>query len=1206
MDIGSATIASLALTYLWKILEAGAKETLLRLLKKAFRKTYEIPRAQKRAYQQAIQRLRKTYPQWAQVLESIEISDEEIEKALQDPVGTQQIDPEFLAKTWLEFLKRSGQATEELLSSDTPLEIVAADFLMWLTEALYAQPELQDLFQPSILRQILRELQLIRDSTTGRRSSTPRTFHAYIQWTEALHAFTDTQGAAFEIASRARLPLEKVYLPLKALPDPTLQSDRPLEAELHRLEEDLRRRGLAEEEIRRYLEAYIERESRARKREQGSGISVIRVVREHDRVILLGEPGSGKTTFLRYLALQHARALQRRQDMAGPQGELGETRLPIYIRIADYIQTPNWMSQPLSTVLPQILRRYEFNIDGLEDLLHKYLTQGKALVLLDGLDEIPQVDQRMEVVQRIDNFVRKYAPLGNRFIITSRIVGYRFAPLSQEYDHFVLRELDDEQIRDFVRRWTYALEEIATPEEDPKVRGLRVEKEVQRLLRTIARNPGVRRLASNPLMLQILVLIHRSQAILPQKRVHLYKVAARTLIEHWNIVRGLDEKARLNPQQVEIALAFLAFWLHRERPAGLAAEAEVYRLLARALHQEAQGTENGSLPEVFPPGLKTKVTNFLRRVREQTGIFVERMPKHYGFIHLSFEEYFAARYLVRHLLSTRAGERQKAQRFLREHLHDPNWHEPILLALAYMDQEGLLAVDDLVRTVVLAQGEEAQALGFRPSLYEDLLGRDFLFALQCLADDISLPTLKKPLLTQLLQEWVYHKGRGRFRMYRRALARRLIALRGTEHADDLGRAFVEIARNNGNARIRRSVQEGLEHLGVTHLLRELRKGPKAPAPSSGHTVTPEEVLALARTASGVSALVRALKTTPEPRARQLIIQILGETGSRKALSLFIQALMKDASWQVRAAAAWALGQLGSSAAVSPLVQALKKDGDLRVRRAVVQALGKIGSPRGLQALLQVMEEEKDSGLRRDAAKALGDLGASQAVPTLIQALTQDDDPRVREAAAESLGRIGSRDALPVLRHALQDSDPGVRRATIWTLAQLGAQAAGPNLLQALQQDPNGLVRRAAALALGRLQVQEATPLLIHTLLHDMDVSVREAAAESLGRLGTAVAELIQVLHQDQDWRVRQAAALALGYSESASQVLPALIQTLLQDNNPTVRQTATESIGRLALHLDAQTRSQLAQRLAAELQAAPQAPYADDLHAALWLLVVGE
>src|SRR5260370_15219416 len=178
------------------------------------------------------------------------------------------------------------------------------------------------------------------------------------------------------------------------------------------------------------------------------------------------------------------------------------------------------------------------------------------------------------------------------------------------------------------------------------------------------------------------------------------------------------------------------------------------------------------------PDIEKKMRQFLRAVREQTGILVEDTPHRYGFAHLTFEEYYAARYLI-------ANNQERAQR-IRAHLHDPRWQEPILLALGLMGMESPEEACVLVETAILAEGEEARAGGLDPSLYEPLLGRDYLFALRCLGDDVPVhPALVKQLIERLLREITHQPGSGQYQKSQDALAKGLGYVETTTYASFL-------------------------------------------------------------------------------------------------------------------------------------------------------------------------------------------------------------------------------------------------------------------------------------------------------------------------------------------------------------------------------------------------------------------------------------
>ena len=97
------------------------------------------------------------------------------------------------------------------------------------------------------------------------------------------------------------------------------------------------------------------------------------------------------------------------------------------------------------------------------------------------------------------------------------------------------------RIEDFVSKWTVALEQAVLSTSEEALRNAGVEKAA--LLESVAHNPGVRRRASNPLLLTILALMKRQGHALPERRVELYEKYVATLLRHWNLARSLDGRS---------------------------------------------------------------------------------------------------------------------------------------------------------------------------------------------------------------------------------------------------------------------------------------------------------------------------------------------------------------------------------------------------------------------------------------------------------------------------------------------------------------------------------------------------------------------------------------------------------------------------------------------------------------------------------------
>ncbi|NEQ40637.1 MAG: NACHT domain-containing protein, partial [Okeania sp. SIO3I5] len=162
------------------------------------------------------------------------------------------------------------------------------------------------------------------------------------------------------------------------------------------------------------------------------------------KFVILGSPGSGKTTLMSYFAVILA---HKNPQLLGLDSDTDW--LPILIRIRDFVKDLD------KSILKHIRVFAEKNM-ALQDLptgfFEHWLEDGRALILLDGLDEVAEESKRYEVVRRIETFLGKFEK--NRAIITSRPVGYqRNFFNTAEFPHYQMQPFDDEQISLFLDNW---------------------------------------------------------------------------------------------------------------------------------------------------------------------------------------------------------------------------------------------------------------------------------------------------------------------------------------------------------------------------------------------------------------------------------------------------------------------------------------------------------------------------------------------------------------------------------------------------------------------------------------------------------------------------------------------------------------------------------------------------------------------------------
>ena len=272
--------------------------------------------------------------------------------------------------------------------------------------------------------------------------------------------------------------------------------------------------------------------------------------KENQRVVILGAPCSGKTTFVKYLMLAFIRKPLREQL------ELDEDRLPILTAIGDVAGGLS-SDRSIVDVLSKRINA-EFQLDLPDGYFLPYLEAGRCIVLFDGLDEIVSIRQRNEVRDRIRLFVTRYPE--NHYVITSRAAGYREIqrlPEEDGFTHFVVRDLDDNQIGDFARRWYTARYPV-----EPNSR-------TEELIAALKRNPRVKQLARSPLMLTIIAMFYRSYVELPNEKMKLYDYCTDTLLFAWPQERGFLPPKDINDREirdreVRSRLERLAYWMHSQ------------------------------------------------------------------------------------------------------------------------------------------------------------------------------------------------------------------------------------------------------------------------------------------------------------------------------------------------------------------------------------------------------------------------------------------------------------------------------------------------------------------------------------------------------------------------------------------------------------------------------------------------------------------
>jgi len=428
-------------------------------------------------------------------------------------------------------------------------------------------------------------------------------------------------------------------------------------------------------------------------------VQIEEALQEKNCVVVLGDPGSGKSTLLKYLALRLAR------DPNAP--------LPILLPLNAYAKTLAGRDINLQNYLPEYFAGRAEGVAALGPLFKEALATGKAVILLDGLDEVQS--NRAALVGKVEAFAHEALKRGNRVLVTSRLVGYRDAPLApKDWSLYTLLDFTPEAIETFAEKWCLTMEISVSGDTPEACKQARAEQ--AGLLDAIRANPGVGRLASNPLLLTILALIKRQGVELPKSRIKLYDRYLETLIEAWNHASALDKSAGRESLEYESTLEVLgplALRVREENPtAGLVSARQLQDWLCEHYTSDEWGLKPGPARE--------KAREFLESVRRHSNLLVERGEGQYGFIHLTFEEALAAYGLV----ALGQVDRQKTLAYIQKYLPDPAWRETIVLAV------GVLG---LIQRTPQAAGEVVRAM-LKMTCTGENVGENLLMAGACLED----------------------------------------------------------------------------------------------------------------------------------------------------------------------------------------------------------------------------------------------------------------------------------------------------------------------------------------------------------------------------------------------------------------------------------------------------------------------------------------
>jgi formylglycine-generating enzyme required for sulfatase activity len=424
-----------------------------------------------------------------------------------------------------------------------------------------------------------------------------------------------------------------------------------------------------------------EKMPRKEEREPASySIELDQVLQQGNHVVITGGPGCGKTTVLIHIAWALSNALAEDNPALAREklSIAGDLSLPIFVPLSAYAMYRRNLSsdvdprkKTLAAYISHFLIEKQFSFNLPDNFFERLLIDGRAVILLlDGLDEVPDEDERALVRQAIEEMVDGRE--GMQVVVTCRSAAHRGrSALGKDFREIRVKPLDpghtEKVIRQAYRHLYRHDEQECQRKSDELLNSIKLLEEQRRQRLGKDSDP----LVTSPLLVRMLLVVHFSERRLPEQRAELYMKAtdAMLLPEYAPDEEVASQIGRLvgsSKEQHRELVQHLAFEMHRKGP-----------------EQGREITED-DLRKILSedPAHAAHVKDFIQLTRLRGTLLEERLGI-YRFIHLSFQEFLAARYLAE-VKRGESGIAGVVDYLVNGLVSDSWWREPILLTAGYL------------------------------------------------------------------------------------------------------------------------------------------------------------------------------------------------------------------------------------------------------------------------------------------------------------------------------------------------------------------------------------------------------------------------------------------------------------------------------------------------------------------------------------------
>jgi hypothetical protein len=475
-------------------------------------------------------------------------------------------------------------------------------------------------------------------ATADREALSKKAVDRYRQWLETECGFIQLDGLPADTElSATRMKLERLFVPLKA----------------------------------NFLSPTRKNATDMPEKQDNEAHSFGEILAGNQRLAILADPGGGKSTLLKRIAIAYAypeRLNEIEDDL--PKRDW----LPIFVRCRDL---RNSVQDPILGLLDKLSLRAGMDEDQavvFRRTLHETLVTGRALFIVDGLDEISVEGDRQIFAKNLRTFMAMF-PLA-AVLVTSREAGFRQVAgvVASACTAVKIAPLEKDDVHRLCESWY--VEVVGDREE--------VRTEARELAKTIWESDRIRPLAENPLLLTTLLVVKRCVGELPRGRHKLYRAAVDVLIRTWNV----EGHEPLDEDETLAQLSYVACTMMESGKQRIGQKALM--VLLQKAHKELEAELQFA---------KISPRELIKRIEGRSSLIIQagqeviddQLRPVYEFRHLTFQEYLAARGYVEEQYAGRDDGR-KLEELLQPHFEDDFWGEVIPLAtvMAGRKSEGVV------------------------------------------------------------------------------------------------------------------------------------------------------------------------------------------------------------------------------------------------------------------------------------------------------------------------------------------------------------------------------------------------------------------------------------------------------------------------------------------------------------------------------------